>query len=865
MSQNRVRSAENLATRFCLPTGLLLFASVLASAQQTSGKAEVKFAAHQSPGIYAVRSAASSTDVLAARFGAKVNQRWLYSTEYPRHSVSDSSFRDEFGGGKQITLVSSGLAGQPDLLCFLRVHSDPRFAFAEIEVQVRNSTGKILKVQAIRVLDATRQDAIGHDANGHRILDLNGPDAADRVLSDSFSEDRPGISILDLAQAPEATHRAVGSQLVFNRESKQSLFLGALTSERWLTVLRLHVSPTAPKSNPTPNPNPDPKIQNYEVDCTGTTELTRENSLAYSPPEDRIELSLPVSPGKTLASERVLVSIGADYHAQLESYGDLIRRLHHARVSAPTPIGWWSWTAYYFGLTEPAALDNAQVLASHLKEYGYNFFHIDEGYQYARGEYSTPNATHFPHGVKSLEDQVRSLGLIPGIWTSPFQVSERSWIYSNHKDWLVRNARGRPIYAGFVSENTETREKSDRLYVLDATNPGAQQYLRKTYTVLVKDWGIRYIKLDFMEDSAIEGVYYLPNTTALQAQRIGLQIIRDAVGDDVLLDKDGSTMLNPVGLVDTGRISVDTGHTYSATKEAAPGIAARYYMNRNFYISDPDAFTVSTQTVAEQKWHGGKTPLTIDEAMTSIALSAVSGGMYEIGDDLPTLFSDESRMALLKNRTLIDMARAGHASKPVDLMTYAPEDSMPSVFLLKESARQSILTVFNWTDAARNRALTISDLGLQPEAHYQIVDVLASATPVASDPNSISLGTISMDIAPHSVRMLKIIDTSVAEVAPAVTVRVPPAAEVGKEADISAAAAPDTTPVLSYRWDFGDGTGAEGTSVRHAFTHAGTFAIHLTTEGIDGASFNSSSTISVTGSTDPRFAPKRNKRYVDEH
>lgn len=832
--------------KFCLQTGLvLLLGSAITSARQqttsnvpvntTSFNAEVTFAAHQSAGIYTVRSAAFSADVLTARFGAKVNHRWLYSTEYPRHGVLDSSFTDEFGGGKQITLISSGLAGQPDLLCLLRVHSD--HPFADIEVRVRNSTGKLLKVQAIRVLAGM----------GQPILNLNGPDAADRVLSDSFSEDRPSISILDLAQATQAVHRAVGSQLIFNRQSKQSLFLGALTSQRWLTVMRLHVSAT------------EPKIRNYEVDCTGTTELTSENSLAYSPEEDRIELSLPVRPGKTLASERLLLSVGSDYHAQLEAYADLIRRLHHARVSAPTPIGWWSWTAYYFGLNEATALTNANLLASHLKEYGYNFFFIDEGYEYARGEYSTPDAAQFPHGVKNLEDQVRGLGLIPGIWTSPFEVSERSWVYRNHKDWLVHNAKGRPIYAGFVSENTETQENSDHLFILDATNPAAQGYLRKTYTALVKDWGVRYIKLDFMEDSAVEGYYYRPNTSALEAQRIGLQIIRDSVGEHVLLDKDGSPMLNPVGLVDAGRISVDTGHTFAATREAAPGIAARYYMNRNFYISDPDAFTVSTQTVAEQEWHGGKTPLTMDEAMASIALSAVSGGMYEIGDDLPTLFSDEGRIALLKNRALINMARWGHASTPIDLMTYAQEDLMPSIFLLKESARQAILTVFNWTDVGRHRALTISDLGLQPQGHYQIVGVLGSAALVGGD-----LGPISMDLAPHSVRMLKIIDTSITEVAPAVTVQVPQSAEVGKEVGLSAAAAPVSAPVLSYRWDFGDGTRGEGNIVRHAFTHAGTFAVHLTAEGIDGVSFDTSSTIFVTGSIDPRFAPNRNKRYVEE-
>jgi alpha-galactosidase len=65
-------------------------------------------------------------------------------------------------------------------------------------------------------------------------------------------------------------------------------------------------------------------------------------------------------------------------------------------------------------------------------------------------------------------------------------------------------------------------------------------------------------------------------------------------------------MLNPVGIVDAGRISQDTGHTFEASRDAASGIAARYYMNRNFFIADPDAFTVSTQTVDDQSWHGGR-------------------------------------------------------------------------------------------------------------------------------------------------------------------------------------------------------------------------------------------------------------------
>src|SRR5271169_6413484 len=120
-------------------------------------------------------------------------------------------------------------------------------------------------------------------------------------------------------------------------------------------------------------------------------------------------------------------------------------------------------------------------------------------------------------------------------------------------------------------------------------------------------------------------------------------------------------------------------------------------MNRNFYVSDPDAFTVSRQTVEEHKWHGGQQPLTLDEARISIALAAVSGGMYEIGDDLPTLGEDMQRVALLKNSHLLEMARLGRSSTPVDLMDYLPEDGQPSTFYLKEDPRQSILAVFNWT------------------------------------------------------------------------------------------------------------------------------------------------------------------------
>ncbi len=229
-----------------------------------------------------------------------------------------------------------------------------------------------------------------------------------------------------------------------------------------------------------------------------------------------------------------------------------------------------------------------------------------------------------------------------------------------------------------------------------------------------------------------------------------------------MLDKDGSPMLNPVGIVDAGRISQDTGHTFDASRDAASGIAARYYMNRNFFIADPDAFTVSTQTVDDQSWHGGQRPLTMDEAKVSIALAAVSGGMFEIGDDLPTLGSSAERLALVKNADLIDMARLGRSSVPMDLMTYTEQDRQPSIFLLKESERQSVLTVFNWSDGGRARSIDFVALGLKEPAKYRMVEVFGEpgGTPFVK-PNccASSVRTLEFTQKRHSVRVLKLIDS----------------------------------------------------------------------------------------------------------
>ncbi|HKW67597.1 MAG TPA: PKD domain-containing protein, partial [Terriglobales bacterium] len=289
------------------------------------------------------------------------------------------------------------------------------------------------------------------------------------------------------------------------------------------------------------------------------------------------------------------------------------------------------------------------------------------------------------------------------------------------------------------------------------------------------------------------------------------------------------------------------------------GIAARYYMNRNFYMSDPDAFTVTGQLFAERSWHQSKAPLTLNEAQVSIALAAIAGGMFEIGDDLPTLGAAPDRLKLVENRDLQDMVRLQRAATPVDLMTYLREDEQPSIFLLREDQRQSMLAVFNWTEVPRSHQLRLADLGFSKTATPSATDIFDPQHSVA-----VKNGELQLDDQPaHSVRLIKIVDTSLPARPPSMAVHVPSHVEMGAAASFSATDEGKGSPALRYHWDFGDGTSGHGPVVTHAYTNTGTYTAHLAVDGLDGTAEQREFPIVVVGTPQSGFDERNYRRYQD--
>ena len=175
----------------------VLVSLTLAAAQTAQLQAgNVSITVNRTDGSYVIGIKGQAASVLHSQVAAQIDRRWVRSNEYPRHEIRAEAFSDQLGPGHLLTITHTGEAAQPDLVCIVRAYSQR--PFLNIEVQVRNRTTKDVTVQAIRSVEAI----------GTRMVYLGAEDSANRVLSDSYSEDRPEMVIYDLGKAPNGMHRA---------------------------------------------------------------------------------------------------------------------------------------------------------------------------------------------------------------------------------------------------------------------------------------------------------------------------------------------------------------------------------------------------------------------------------------------------------------------------------------------------------------------------------------------------------------------------------------------------------------------------------------------------------------------------------
>ena len=341
-----------------------------------------------------------------------------------------------------------------------------------------------------------------------------------------------------------------------------------------------------------------------------------------------------LEPGASLALPPLWLALGPQAALPL-AYAEAVAAELGARPSQPPPTGWCSWYYYFTGVSEAGVVENLAALRSLEKRVPVDLVQIDDGYQTSIGDWLSINAK-FPSGMAALARRIRGDGYRPGLWLAPFTVAANSRLARDHPDWLVRDANGKPAFAG--------HNWGADLHALDTTHPGAREWLRDVFSTIVRQWGYDYLKLDFLACGALEGQRHDPRATRASALRDGLALIREIVGDDVYILGCGCPLLNAVGIVDAMRIGPDSAPYWAPRYEGVPvpfseahalptmegatrNTLMRAWMHPTLWTNDPDCLLVREL----------RSELSLDEVRAFATAVGLTGGMVVVSDRLSDL------------------------------------------------------------------------------------------------------------------------------------------------------------------------------------------------------------------------------------
>lgn len=139
-----VRRVASSILAFSLMTGI-----TLAFAQNNALQVKVS----QADGKYTIGLPGANVYALRAGVGVQADGHWLHASDYPNHAVQQSRVQGELGSATDWQVTYSGLSGAPDLIYHLRAYADE--PFGDIQVIVRNTTGRLIHIEDIRSVDAT--------------------------------------------------------------------------------------------------------------------------------------------------------------------------------------------------------------------------------------------------------------------------------------------------------------------------------------------------------------------------------------------------------------------------------------------------------------------------------------------------------------------------------------------------------------------------------------------------------------------------------------------------------------------------------------------------------------------------------------
>jgi len=388
------------------------------------------------------------------------------------------------------------------------------------------------------------------------------------------------------------------------------------------------------------------------------------------------------------------------------------------------PSGWCSWYHFFSNIREENLVNNAEAMVSikakhglNSPRHGFDLFQIDDGYQRAWGDWLTLDRSKFPKlSLATIVGMVRSKGMLPGLWIAPFAADKHSTVVKEHPSWILR--KGGPSGKPANSANC-----GKWFYGLDVTNPEVQAHVRTCISTMTAEWGVQYLKLDFLYVAALADAqrsYFDRTLTRAQAMQVAMQAVTQSAGPYVYLLGCGAPMGSVIGHVHANRVSCDAGLSWfpefplpsydkwnlPSARSMIRNTICRMSMHARWWINDPDCMLLRRSTT-----------FTDEEIIGIATVKAMCGGSFILSDDLAVVSEDRVRIAqqLLPATNL--------SAQAVDLLdSETPEllrlrlgladgsDVLGSgpVEVVKSMGAWTVLAVCNWGEEAKSHKVSLS-------------------------------------------------------------------------------------------------------------------------------------------------------------
>ena len=296
--------------------------------------------------------------------------------------------------------------------------------------------------------------------------------------------------------------------------------------------------------------------------------------------------------------------------------------------------GWCSWYSLYASIDAPTIREHLAAAKTFrdAHEVPLEVFLIDDGFTPEMGDW-LETRPQFPDGMAPLVADIAAAGFTPGLWIAPFMVGNRSRLFREHPDWLVREREtGEPLAHMTFYGEFRWHKRSEEYYPLDITHPDAEAYIRQVFRTW-RSWGVGYFKTDFM----LFGAEYGPDRAAWHEEglsRIAIwrrmaELIREEIGDALWLGC-GCPLWASVGLVDAMRIGRDIGVSWAGDYSAESLLrdqVTRNHASGILWQADPDCILL------RDRFHDLS-----DDQVRSLALFAgLAGGVLMTSDKLDEL------------------------------------------------------------------------------------------------------------------------------------------------------------------------------------------------------------------------------------